>query len=276
MRYYIADDDVNIVKILTDIIEESMSGEIVGFSNDGETALREIIMSNPDIILVDLLMPKIDGNTLVKEIKKLKSRINIIMISQVSDIDLITEAYNSGIEFFISKPINRIEVEKVTSKLVEKIEMENMLRDIKRVFKDISTHQNVKRDKTNEIKYILGMIGMLGEKGTNDIIKICSYLLESGKYYDECSLKDLCKILGENPKTIMQRIRRATKTGLTNLAHAGIEDYDNEAFQKYSNLLYNYENVKAEMDYLRGKRKDGGKVMLNKFFEGLILQCDNL
>ena len=52
MRYYIIDDDVNIVKILANLIEENESGEVVGNSNDGETALREILLCNPDIVLV--------------------------------------------------------------------------------------------------------------------------------------------------------------------------------------------------------------------------------
>lgn len=43
------------------------------------------------------------------------------MISQVSDTDLITEAYNLGIEFFINKPINIIEVEKVANKVAQKL-----------------------------------------------------------------------------------------------------------------------------------------------------------
>ncbi|KZL93255.1 DNA-binding domain-containing protein [Clostridium magnum] len=275
MRYYIIDDDVNIVKILTNLIEENESNEVIGSSNDGETALNEILICNPDIVLVDLLLPKLDGNSLVREVKLLKPRIKFIMISQVSNIKLVEDSYNSGIEFFISKPINKIEVEKVTSKVAEKIEIENMLNDIKKVFKDTNTEKKPENNNMKIIKRILSKFGMLGEKGTNDIIKICLYLLETNKSFEECNFNDLCCIIGDTPKTVQQRMRRAIKTGLTNLAYIGIEDYYNESFQDFSKGMFDFTSVKAEMDYIKGKNKTGGKVIIGKFFEGLLLHCED-
>jgi two-component system response regulator YcbB len=275
MRYYIIDDDVNIVKILTNLIEENESSEVIGSSNDGETAFNEILICNPDIVLVDLLLPKLDGNSLVREVKLLKPKIKFIMISQVSEVKLVEDSYNSGIEFFISKPINKIEVEKVTSKVAEKIEIENMLNNIKKVFKGINTQKKPKNNNIKTIKYVLSKFGMLGEKGTSDIIKICIYLLETKKSFEECNFNDLCCIIGDSPKTVQQRMRRAIKTGLTNLAYIGIEDYYNESFQDYSKGMFDFASVKAEMDYIKGKNKTGGKVIINKFFEGLLLQCED-
>ncbi len=77
-----------------------------------------------------------------------------------------------------------------------------------------------------------------------------------------------------NPKIMKQRIRRSVYSGLANVAHSGIEDYMNDYFVKYSGSLYDFENVKAEMDHIRGKRKSGGKVNLEKFIENLILQSE--
>lgn len=274
MRYYIVDDDINIVKILTNIVEENDFGEVIGSSNDGDAAMKDIVASNPDIVLVDLLMPKLDGNTLVKEIKSIKPKISFIMISQVSDHELIANSYKSGIEFFINKPINIIEVEKVVNKVAEKIQLENMLGDIRKVFKDIGITKEKGTDNAKQIKYILSKLGMLGEKGTGDIIKICEYLQETGKAYEDCNINQICNYFPDNVNTIKQRIRRSIKDGLTNLAHSGIEDYYSESFQNYSSTLFDFESVKAEMDFIRGKRKAGGKVNINKFFEGLLLLCD--
>lgn len=276
MRYYIVDDDVNIVKILSNIVEDNNLGEVIGYDYDGEAAYKDILANNPDIVLVDLLMPKLDGNTLVKEIKAIRPKINFIMISQVSDDELITESYKSGIEFFISKPLNKIEVEKVVNKVAEKIKLEDMLNNIRKVFKDTRKPEenDQYQDKMKEVKYILSMLGMLGEKGTNDIIYICDYLINKNKAYDEFDIDKLCKNMPDNSKTVKQRIRRAIKEGLTNLANAGIEDYFGDNFQRYSSMLFDFENVRAEMDFIRGKRSNGGKVNMSKFFEGLILLCD--
>lgn len=274
MRYYIVDDDINIVKILSNIIEEKNMGDILGHSHDGETALKDILMYKPDIVLVDLLMPKLDGNTLVKEIKAIKPEINFIMISQVSDKELITDSYYSGIEFFISKPLNNIEVEKVVNKVAEKIRMERILSDIRQVVKDQNTDRDQGSDMVKRMKYILSALGMLGVKGTNDIVAIGEYIIQNKKAYSESCIDSICEHLGESPKTVKQRIRRAIKEGLINIANAGIEDYYEDAFQQYSNVLFDFENVKAEMDRIRGKKIAGGKVNINKFFEGLMLLCE--
>jgi len=271
MRYYIVDDDISIVRILTNIIEENNSFEVIGYSNNGEIGFNQILLLNPDIVLVDLLMPKMDGNTLVRELKILKPNICFIMISQVLDSTLVEESYKSGIEFFIKKPINKIEVEKVISKVAEKIEMQMMLSNIKRMLKSSAQPDKDMNSSIKEIKHILSMLGMLGEKGTTDIMKICTYLIESKKSFSECDLEKLFTCFGDNTEIVKQRIRRAIKDGLQNIANLGIEDTMNETFYTYSNVLFNFSSVKAEMDYIKGIKKTGGKISINKFFEGLLL-----
>jgi two-component system response regulator YcbB len=64
------------------------------------------------------------------------------------------------------------------------------------------------------------------------------------------------------------------KTGLTNLAHLGIEDFMNDTFTDYSSTLFPFEEVRTEMDYIRGKRAYGGKVSLKKFIESLMMQAE--
>lgn len=274
MRYYIVDDDISITRILTNIIEENNLFEVIGCSNNGETAFNEILLLSPDIVLVDFLMPKMYGNTLVQHIKILRPDICFIMISQVIDSELITDSYKSGIEFFIKKPINKIEVEKVILKVAEKIEMQMMLSNIKKMLKNSAQPNKDIKDNLKEIKHILSTLGMLGEKGTRDILKICTYLIENKKSFSECNLEKLFSCFGDNPEIVKQRIRRAIKDGLENMANLGIEDNMNETFCTYSNVLYNFSSIKAEMDYIKGIKVNGGKISINKFFEGLLLNCE--
>lgn len=274
MRYYIVDDDISIVRILTNIIEENNLFEVIGSSNDGETGFNQILLLNPDIVLVDLLMPKMDGNTLVQELKKLRPDICFIMISQVLDRTLVSDSYKSGIEFFIKKPINKIEVENVILKVAEKIDMQIMLSNIKKMLKGSAKPGKDLNGSLKEIKHILSMLGMLGEKGTIDIIKICTYLIENNKSFFECDLEKLFACFGDNPEVVKQRIRRAIKDGLENIANLGIEDTMNEIFCTYSNVLFNFSSVKAEMDHIKGIKNTRGKISINKFFEGILLNCE--
>lgn len=274
MKYYIVDDDKNIVRILTTIVEEKGQAEVVGTSYDGETAFHEILLTKPDIVLADLLMPVMDGTTLVKQLKPLMPQLCFIMISQVLDQELRAEAYEAGIEFFIGKPINKIEVKNVVSKVAERIEMEQTLNHIKRLFKG-EMKESTPKDEEDvlKIKHILGMLGMLGEKGTNDILTICVYLIANKKSVTECDENEIQSLIGDSSQMVKQRIRRAIKGGLTNIASLGIEDYSNEFFQTYAGVLFDFTSVRSEMDALNKNTSTGGKISLNKFFEGLLLMC---
>jgi two-component system response regulator YcbB len=277
VKFYIVDDDINVVRILSMIIEEDNSFEVVGTASNGEDAFNEILLLKIDIVLVDLLMPIMDGNILVKKLKSLKPDICFIMISQVLDSELRAESYEAGIEFFVNKPINKIEVKKVISKVAEYIEMGNMLSNIKKMLKTPDTDKDEKNENKNliKLKQILGILGMLGKKGTNDIIKICLYLMENNKNFAECNLDDLEDYLGDNQQIVKQRVRRAIKDGLTNVANLGIENYADDTFHIYANVIFDFASVKAEMDYINGKSKIGGKISINKFLEGLILKCED-
>lgn len=278
MRFYIVDDVRSVVKVLDRIIEQKKLGEVVGFATDAEKAEMEMIAKEPDIVLADLLMPVKDGISIVNDVKKVRPAINFIMISQVSDKEMVSEAYKAGVEFFIHKPINIIEVENVIRRVMEKVEMEKMLGGIREMMKLTEAPSGgaapaqAKKEELKDIRYLLGVLGMLGERGTKDILAVCEACLKRGEPYEKStSISRYCKEMGEDEKMVKQRMRRAVKKGLTNIAHMGIEDYYSEVFQDYSQLVFEFESLKAEMDFLRGSRDAGGKASIGKFIEGLLI-----
>jgi two-component system response regulator YcbB len=274
MKFYIVDDDINVIRILSNVIEKNSSFEIVGSATNGETAYKEILIMKPNIVLVDLLMPIMDGNTLVKELKVINPKLSFIMISQVLDSQVRSESYECGIEFFITKPINKVEIERVVTRVAEKIELDNTISTIKKIFQ-VTEKQSKSKDEHYivKIKNVLGTLGMLGEKGTSDIIKITLYLLENDISFPDYNFVLLESRLGDSARIVKQRVRRAIKNGLTNMANLGINDYGNDIFHVYSNILFDFSSVKAEMDCITGKKSNRGKISLNKFFEGLVHIC---
>ncbi len=278
MKYYIVEDDSNIVKILSKIIYDRKLGDVIGYSLDGISALDEIVDLKPDIVLVDLFIPEMDGISLVKEIKKNHLSISFIMISQVSSKDMIGRAYESGIEFYIQKPVNAIEIQNVLRSVKEKIDSKRKLNQIKNLFdiQHASAKQLQKPDYEKNLKYVLQKIGVMGEAGTQDIIAIINFLTKSNVNLSNFTIKSICKKFSYNPKTIEQRIRRTAVKGMVNLAHLGIEDNMNDTFLEYSSGLYNFKEVKIEMDYIRGKTKVRGKVSIRKFIDGLFHYSNSL
>ncbi|SHK28710.1 DNA-binding domain-containing protein [Paramaledivibacter caminithermalis] len=277
MKYFIVEDDLNIIRVLSRIINDRDLGTVVGYSLNGNKASDEIFCLKPDIVLVDLFIPDKDGISIVKEIIRKDPSIAFIMISQVSSKDMIAKAYESGIEFYIQKPINAVEVENVIAYVKEKINSERKLNEIKKLFNiEIPAKNNhEKLDYEKKLKYVLQKIGIMGEAGTQDIIKIIKFLIDSNVNLSNFTIKEVCSRFSNNPKTVEQRIRRAAIKGMVNLAHLGIEDNLNDTFLEYSTGLYNFKEIKIEMDYIRGKGKIRGKVSIRKFIDGLLYYSKN-
>ncbi|SCK00372.1 Chemotaxis protein CheY [uncultured Eubacterium sp.] len=279
MKYYIIDDEIGTVKTLENIVEIRGLGDVIGYATDPEKAVGEILALNPEIVLVDLLMSKMDGIALVDQIKGVRPQISFVMISQVADKGMIEQAYNAGVEFFINKPINIIEVEKVLNHVSDKIKMNSLVAGIKGMFAETEEQSAPLERKDNvlrEINVFLGLLGMLGEKGTSDILSVCQYLIGHNEEYSKNVLTHIAAEKLETSKNLEQRMRRAIKKGLTNVANLGIDDYSNEVFQVYANYVFDFKNIKDEMDFIKGSSSGGGRVNISKFIEGLLLYRKSL
>lgn len=281
MRIYIIEDDLSIINILEDIIETNDLGTICGDCGGEVPDVADVLRAKPDVVLVDFLMPVMDGASFVAELKKYNNSIKCIMISQVSSKELISKAYTAGIDFFINKPINLIEIKAILSNVRLQIENQRTLDNIRNMFmgqKSSETFVPVSQPFENEyarkLKIILNKIGISGEKGSTDILKICEHLKNSRTDVSSISVGQMCEAISDNPKSVEQRIRRAIAAGMSNVAHMGIEDFMNETFMSYSATLFSFEDVRSEMDFIRGRTKIGGKVSIKKFIDGLMLEAD--
>lgn len=280
MNFYIVEDDLSVINNLEDIIESHNLGSVCGDSEGKAPNPAEIMALNPDVVLVDFLMPNVDGIQVVSALREMGSTAKCIMISQVSNKELIMKAYNAGVDFFISKPINVIEIKRVIENITRQIQMEQTLSNIRKMFQvDVGAAMAVEKDDKDtpvrRLQYILNQLGMSGEKGSKDIITVCQYLYDHEKTsMAEENIGKLCEILSDNPKSMEQRIRRAIAKGMSNLANLGIEDFMNDTFTRYSSTLFSFEGIKTEMDFIRGKRSSGGKINIKKFINGLLVFMD--
>jgi two-component system response regulator YcbB len=292
LNIYIVDDDISIRQILKNIIISNKLGNIIGESSKGDEALRTIFLLKPDIAIVDLLLPYIDGIELVTKARELNLPVLYVMISQVSSKEMIAKAYESGIEYFINKPINVNEVVSVLKKVIEKHKLTETLRHIESAFKILKDLSGAASDRSKAsnikeaAKLVLSQIGILGEAGSKDIIDIVDRLTENRMDTKEVlpryKTSELYKLLsnhynctsyiGEcNEKAIEQRVRRAISKGIRNIASIGLEDYSDYTFTTYANTLFDFQEVRMEMDFLKGRTKYRGKINVKKFLEGIML-----
>lgn len=80
--------------------------KVVGEAYDGEDAVEKFKQLKPDIILMDIVLPKIDGITTIKKIMKLNSKAYIIAISALYKTEQINKVMNAGAKDYLIKPFN--------------------------------------------------------------------------------------------------------------------------------------------------------------------------
>ena len=104
-KIMIADDSDAIRLVLKDILGIG-DHEIVVEAVDGQEAIDLYKEKKPDLILLDLAMPKKDGLCVVKEIIEFDSNAKIILITASDDQKVIRECLNNGALSYISKPFD--------------------------------------------------------------------------------------------------------------------------------------------------------------------------
>lgn len=271
MRYYIVDDDQSVLYVLQNIIEQNFDDEVVGMNDHSTAALKELLVRDVDIVLVDLLMPELSGIDLVKQVKKVKPNTRFIMISKVQDSEMRAKAYQAGIEFFINKPINLIEVKAVLGKVEQSLKMASQLSSISQMVNNFN-QQTTTPSQTSQVDQAdatLKYLGMTSEKGTADILQVVSLMKSNGSNYRNLDLTSKMGLNEHEKKVIQQRMRRAIKVGLTNAANRLIDNPYDEQLSDLASSLFGYENVHSEMLFQQDKRKSGGRITIQRFLDGL-------
>lgn len=271
MRFYILDDDINIVKILQNIVETDFERNVVGWQTDPVKAIDEIITLKPDALLIDYLMPVMDGPDVIKRIKAVLPSLEVIMLSQVSDKGMIGDAYSEGLSFFISKPINRIEVNVVLKNLQDRLSSTLKLEQILRLIGHAQVEVMPTDKRWTRAKNVLKDLGISSEKGSKDMVAIIEIMVMDGLLDWGEAFNRYCNKIDDKEKSVRQRIRRAIGKALRNIAYLGVEDYMNETFVKYAHTLFDFETVKHEMDFLRGRSGLKGTLSIDRFIENI---CD--
>lgn len=104
-KILIVDDIPTNVALIAAIIKKATANYEI--AETGEDAINKIDTYRPDIILLDLMMPGVDGWDIIKHVREKysKDEMVIIVTSAITDHDNITECYNMGINDYVAKPI---------------------------------------------------------------------------------------------------------------------------------------------------------------------------
>jgi two-component system chemotaxis response regulator CheB len=109
MRVLIVDDAVVVRKTLSDAIGRDAALEVAGTASNGRFALAKFPALKPDIVLLDIEMPEMDGLETVRQLRKIDARVPIIMFSTLTErgASATLEALTLGATDYVTKPSNR-------------------------------------------------------------------------------------------------------------------------------------------------------------------------
>jgi PAS domain S-box-containing protein len=126
----IVDDDAFSLKILTRILESA--GYKIDGSSSGEDALAKVKLRTPDLILLDVLMPGMDGYETCKRLKRNKDLQStpVIFITSANNTDEMVKGFEAGAVDFISKPINKAEIQARVSTHLELKHSRDQIADV--------------------------------------------------------------------------------------------------------------------------------------------------
>lgn len=115
-RILIVDDSLFIRTKIGEVVKNA-GFEVIGFATNGEEAIESYLQLKPDLMLLDITMPLKDGLTALKEIKEIHPEAKIIMLSAMTQDNVVNEALQYGALDFIEKPVHDLQLIKALERI---------------------------------------------------------------------------------------------------------------------------------------------------------------
>jgi DNA-binding NarL/FixJ family response regulator len=110
IRIVIVEDHPLMRQALQMAVEAEPDMQVVGLAAQGHAALQVVADSRPDLVLLDLLMPHMDGFEVIRQLAGTHPEIKILVVSSVAEPDKILQVVRSGVSGYLSKDADRSEV----------------------------------------------------------------------------------------------------------------------------------------------------------------------
>jgi DNA-binding response OmpR family regulator len=108
-RILVVDDDPGIRQLLTDVLE--IEGHDVTVAADGQAAVHTLDASRPDFVVLDVMMPYLDGYAVLRRIRERSGDpVPVLMLTAAAEPDAAARAWADGVDYYLAKPFAATEV----------------------------------------------------------------------------------------------------------------------------------------------------------------------
>ncbi|MFR5293883.1 MAG: sporulation transcription factor Spo0A [Clostridium sp.] len=236
----IAEDNPLMLELLGSILEEEDGFHVVGKADNGEDAYQMIMDKKPDIVLLDVIMPKLDGITVLEKVRAAnigKDMPAVIMVTAAGNETVASAAFRNGASYYILKPFDReVLLDKIRLVAQERLRMKmpSVVRE-----KPADTYMNkgdyIRRNLEDDVTQLLHEIGIpahiKGYQYLRDAIIISVEDQEMMSSRDEGSVSGHCQ---DATGTTASRVERAIRHAIEVAWSRGQLETIDESFRLYS------------------------------------------
>lgn len=135
MKILLADDEMIIRNGISKIIEKNFSDVKIILAKNGEESINLFDKYNPEIVIMDINMPKKDGLTVSEYIKNKNKNTKIIIISGYDQFDYAKKAILIGVDDYLLKPSTKDEIIEVIQRMINKVNEEFRKEKLEKIYK---------------------------------------------------------------------------------------------------------------------------------------------
>ncbi len=117
-KIFIAEDQTILRDLIARIFKNLSHTEVVGTSGRGDEAYEKCLELKPDIVVLDVMMPHLNGLEVLRRLKSKLSRVKVMMFSEACTKQVIQQAIKAGADSFLEKDIELPELEKAIDRIV--------------------------------------------------------------------------------------------------------------------------------------------------------------
>jgi len=199
VKVLIADDNTEFRNLLGSFIDQQEGLEVVGMAKNGIQAIEMIHNYSPDVVVLDIIMPQLDGIGVLENLAGAGKKPKIIMLTAFGQESVTRRSVELGADYFILKPFDF-----------------NLLVDrICQLASEVSTHQYVQKTKTRDLN--TDITNIMHEMGVPPHVRGYHYLREAIlMVYNDISLLgaltiELYPAIADNFKTTPSKVERAIR-----------------------------------------------------------------
>jgi sporulation transcription factor Spo0A len=262
IKIVIADDNKEFCNILSEYLKKQSDLEVVGVAKDGIEALNLVSQENPDVLILDIIMPHLDGLGVLERLNN-PEVINIpkiIILSAVGQDKITQRAINLGADYYVVKPF---ELDVFANRIRQMFNSGSSLQEIRRSF-SVSEEQNTNIMNNNlesEITNIIHEIGVPAHIKGYLYLREAIFMVVNDVELLSAVTKELYPSIAKKFNTTASRVERAIRHAIEVAWSRGQVETINKIFgytiHNSKGKPTNSEFIAMVADKLRLKQKVG-------------------